>query len=350
MAVTGIAEVTSVIERSLRMNRRIIVAVGFVCMAAVAAIAAEPRTGEPLQPVEAVKTTNAAKVELGKKLFFDPRLSRSGFISCNSCHNLATGGVDNLPSSIGHKWQLGPINSPTVLNSKYNVAQFWDGRAKDLKEQAAGPIENPAEMAATHELAIEVLRTIPGYVAEFKKVYGTDKITIGDVTDAIAVFEETLVTPDSRFDKWLKGDDNAITKTESQGYDLFKAKGCTTCHMGIAVGASLFQKMGLVKPYETDNKAQGRYDVTGQEADRMVFKVPTLRNVELTYPYFHDGSLWDLKDAVKTMADIQLGIPVNDQEADKIVAFLLTLTGELPEITIPLLPPSTPQTPQPDRM
>jgi cytochrome c peroxidase len=305
------------------------------------------RTDEPIQPIAPAKVTDEAKVELGKKLFFDPRLSKSGFISCNSCHNLATGGVDNLPSSIGHGWQLGPINSPTVLNSKYNVAQFWDGRAKDLQEQAAGPIENPAEMASSHDLAIDVLNSIPGYVDEFEKVYGSKKITIENTTDAIAAFEETLVTPDSRFDRWLEGDDGAITKTELEGYELFKAKGCTTCHMGEAVGASLFQKMGLVKPYHTDNKAMGRYNVTKQEADKMVFKVPTLRNIQLTYPYFHDGSVWDLKEVVKTMADIQLGIPVDDAEADKIVAFLMTLTGEIPEVTLPVLPPSTPETPLP---
>jgi cytochrome c peroxidase len=333
------------------MRRWVAAAVGLAGLfTGLAVLADGARTGEPIQPIEAVKVTNAAKVELGKKLFFDPRLSKSGFISCNSCHNLATGGVDNLPSSIGHKWQLGPINSPTVLNSKYNIAQFWDGRAKDLREQAAGPIENPAEMASSHDLAIEVLQTIPGYVAEFKKVYGAGKITIDNVTDAIAVFEETLVTPNSRFDQWLKGDDKALTSTEKEGYELFKAKGCTTCHMGEAVGASLFQKMGLVKPYTKDTETIGRYGVTKQESDKYVFKVPTLRNIELTYPYFHDGSLWNLKDAVLTMADIQLGIPVNDQEADRIVAFLLTLTGEPPEMTIPMLPPSAPETPRPDRM
>ena len=333
------------------MKRAFIATAIFVLFVTGASAAmAGARTGEPIQPIEPAKVTNAAKVELGKMLFLDPRLSVSGFISCNSCHNLATGGVDNLPSSIGHKWQLGPINSPTVLNSSYNVAQFWDGRAKDLQDQAGGPIENPAEMGSNHALAVDVLQSIPGYVVEFKKVYGSEKITIENVTDAIAVFEETLVTPNSRFDKWLAGDDKAITKTELEGYELFKARGCTTCHMGAAVGAGLFQKMGLVKAYETDNKALGRYDVTKQDADKMVFKVPTLRNIELTYPYFHDGSQWNLKDAVMIMADIQLGIPVTDAEADKIVAFLLTLTGEMPEITFPLLPPSPPSTPRPKRM
>jgi len=338
------------IKKGFIMKRALFALVIAVCLGyGFSAIAAGARTSEPIQPIEAAKVTDAAKVELGKQLFFEPRLSKSGFISCNSCHNLATGGVDNLPSSIGHGWQLGPINSPTVFNSRYNVAQFWDGRAKDLQEQAGGPIENPGEMASSHELAIDVLASIPGYVDGFDKVYGSKEINVDRVTDAIAAFEETLVTPNSRFDKWLKGDDGAITKAELEGYELFKAKGCTTCHMGAAVGASLFQKMGLVKPYETDNEALGRYDVTKQESDKMFFKVPTLRNVELTYPYFHDGTLWDLKDVVKVMADIQLGIPVDDVEADKIVAFLKTLTGEIPEVTIPVLPPSTPATPKPDR-
>ena len=325
----------------------VIVSTVLVLATAVATVPGASRDNEPLKPIEPYKVTQPAKVDLGKMLFFDPRLSKSGFISCNSCHNLATGGVDNLPSSIGHKWQLGPINSPTVFNASYNIAQFWDGRSKDLQDQAGGPIENPMEMAGSHSLAIEVLQSIPGYVKIFKNVYGTEKIKLNDVTDAIAEFEKTLVTPDSRFDQWLKGDDKAITKTELAGYELFKGKACTTCHMGAAVGGSLFQKMGLVKPYTKDTKTLGRYEVTKQESDKYVFKVPTLRNVELTYPYFHDGSLWDLKDVVKTMADIQLGIPVNDEEADKIVAFLKTLTGTIPEVSIPILPPSVPSTPRP---
>jgi cytochrome c peroxidase len=333
------------------MKRPYVAVFGILLVAyGAAAFSGAPRTGEVIQPIEPVEASNVAKVELGKKLFFDPRLSKSGFISCNSCHNLATGGVDNLPSSIGHQWQLGPINSPTVLNARFNIAQFWDGRAKDLVEQAGGPIENPKEMASSHPLVIDVLRSIPGYVEEFNKVYGKDKITIVEVTDAIASFEETLVTPNSRFDKWLLGNDNAITQTEKDGYDLFKTKGCVTCHNGVAVGGTLFQKMGLVKAYTKDPKTLGRYEVTGQEADKYVFKVPTLRNVALTYPYFHDGSVWDLEDAVTTMADIQLGIPVTEEEAGKIVAFLNTLTGEMPEIVIPVLPPSVPKTPKPARM
>lgn len=308
---------------------------------------AKPRSNEPIQPILPHQVANKAKVELGKMLFFDPRLSKSGTISCNSCHNLATGGVDNTKSSIGHGWSIGPINSPTVLNSKYNLAQFWDGRAKDLVDQAGGPIANPGEMASSHSVAVTTVASMPAYRDLFAKVYKSEP-KIEYIQDAIASFEETLVTPDSSFDQWLKGDDKALTAEELKGYHLFKAKGCTGCHNGPAVGGTSFQKFGMVKPYKGDKSQLGRMAVTGKESDRFVFKVPTLRNIELTYPYFHDGSVWDLKEAVKIMADIQLGIPVSDQEADHIVAFLKTLTGKLAAVTLPQLPPSTAKTPRPD--
>jgi len=307
-----------------------------------------PRTNEPIQPIPLGVEAHTAKVELGKMLFFDPRLSKSGFISCNSCHNLATGGSDNLPSSIGHKWQLGPINSPTVLNARFNLAQFWDGRAKDLKEQAGGPIENPKEMASNHELTDEVLSSIPQYVELFRDIYGDDDIDIEEIKDAIAAFEDTLITPNSRFDLWLKGHDEALTQKELEGYQLFKNKGCVGCHNGVAVGGNSFQKLGIVKPYPND-KILGRFNVTGKESDKMVFKVPTLRNIELTAPYFHDARTWDLAEAVKLMGEYELGQNISDSEADKIVAFLKTLTGEQPRIEYPILPPSTAATPRPDR-
>ncbi|WP_253550723.1 cytochrome-c peroxidase [Herbaspirillum rubrisubalbicans] len=302
---------------------------------------------EPISPIQPARISNPAMVELGKKLFFDPRLSKSGFISCNSCHNLAMGGTDNLKTSIGHNWQQGPINAPTVLNAKLNVAQFWDGRAADLKAQAGGPIANPGEMAFSHALAVDVLQSIPGYVAAFKQAFGNDKLGIEEITQAIAAFEETLVTPDSRFDRWLKGDRKALTKTELEGYRLFKTAGCVACHHGAAVGGSSFQKMGLVEPYVTLNPARGRMEVTGQDADRFNFKVPTLRNVELTYPYFHDGAAATLSEAVDTMARIQLGKHLSAQDNAKLVAFLKTLTGQQPRIVLPVLPPSTPSTPRP---
>jgi cytochrome c peroxidase len=317
------------------------------CILAIAAGSTVAWAEEPIQPIAPVKEINLAQVELGKKLFFDPRLSKSGYISCNSCHNLSMGGSDNLRTSIGHHWQQGPINSPTVLNSNMNLAQFWDGRAKDLKEQAGGPIANPGEMASSHELAVHVLESIPQYVTEFKQVFGSDKIDIDQVTQAIAEFEKTLVTPNSRFDQWLLGDEDAITKKEKAGYELFKQTGCAVCHNGAAVGGNSFQKMGAVEAYKTDNPAEGLSAMTGKDADRFKFKVPTLRNVEMTYPYFHDGEAETLTEAVELMGRLQLGKKLAKDENDKIVAFLKTLTGEQPSFLLPNLPPSNEKTPQP---
>lgn len=312
-----------------------------------AAQAAGATGGEPIQPIKAAKPGDPALVELGKKLYFDPRLSKSGFISCNSCHNLSMGGTDNLKTSIGHNWQKGPINAPTVLNSSFNLAQFWDGRAKTLKDQAGGPIANPGEMAFTHELAVDVLSSIPAYKAEFKKVFKSDAVTIDGVTKAIAAFEETLVTPNSRFDQWLMGKKEALAKDELAGYKLFKESGCTACHNGPAVGGNSFQKMGVVAPYTASSPAEGRVAVTGKDADRFNFKVPTLRNVELTYPYFHDGEGATLTQAVDTMGRLQLGRTFTATENAQIVAFLKTLTGEQPKFALPILPPSTDATPRP---
>lgn len=302
---------------------------------------------EPIQPIKPAKITKPAMVELGKKLFFDPRLSKSGFISCNSCHNLSMGGSDNLKTSIGDHWHQGPINAPTVLNSSMSLAQFWDGRAADLKAQAGGPIANPGEMGFSHALAIGMLESIPAYTAEFKQVFGTDKIDIDKVTMAIAEFEKTLVTPNSRFDKWLKGDKKALTANELAGYKLFKESGCVACHNGPAVGGNSFQKMGVVEPYKTSNPAEGRVAVTGEDADRFKFKVPSLRNVALTYPYFHDGAANTLPEAVNTMGRVQLGKQFTPEENAKVVAFLKTLTGDQPSFKLPILPPSSDTTPRP---
>ena len=303
---------------------------------------------EPIQPLQPAKVTDPAKVELGKKLFFDPRLSRSGFISCNSCHNLSMGGSDNVAASVGDRWQKGGINSPTVLNSGLSIAQFWDGRAKDLAAQAGGPIANPIEMASTHDAAVATLQSIPGYVKEFKSVYKVDAIDIQQVTDALAAFEATLVTPNSRFDQWLKGDKKAITDVELKGYQLFKSSGCVACHNGPAVGGTMFMKMGVVEEYKTNHPAEGRSAVTGNAIDRFTFKVPTLRNVELTYPYFHDGAAKTLTEAVDIMGRLQLGRVYSKEENAQIVAFLKTLTGEQPKITLPILPVSSDVTPRPD--
>lgn len=316
-------------------------------IATMTAVAGVAMAEEPISPIAPVKEINLAQVELGKKLYFDPRLSKSGFISCNSCHNLSMGGTDNLKTSIGHNWQQGPINAPTVLNSSMNVAQFWDGRAADLKEQAGGPIANPGEMASTHTLAIDVIKSIPQYVVEFKQVFGDSEINIDRVTQAIAEFEKTLVTPNSRFDQWLLGDKDAITANELEGYQLFKMSGCIACHNGPAVGGTSFQKMGVVEPYQAKSPAEGLAAVTGKDADRFKFKVPTLRNVEMTYPYFHDGEAETLTEAVDIMGRLQLGKKFTDEENAKIVAFLKTLTGDQPSFLMPILPPSTDSTPRP---
>ncbi len=306
------------------------------------------QSNEPIQPIVPPQQVNLGMVELGKKLYFDPRLSKSGFISCNSCHNLSMGGTDNIKTSIGDKWQQGPINAPTVLNSSLNVAQFWDGRAADLKAQAGGPIANPGEMAFSHTLALGILESIPAYQREFKQVFGKTKIDIEQVTAAIAEFEKTLVTPNSRFDQWLLGKKDALSADEQAGYKLFKDSGCVACHNGPAVGGNSFQKMGVVQPYKASSPAEGRSAVTGKEIDRFSFKVPTLRNVEMTYPYFHDGAANTLPEAVDVMGRLQLGKTFTKDENGKIVAFLKTLTGDQPSFMMPILPPSSDTTPRPN--
>jgi cytochrome c peroxidase len=326
--------------------KTIVATVALLC-ASFTTLSVSAQTNEPISPVHPPKLINIGMAELGKKLYFDPRLSKSGFISCNSCHNLSMGGTDNLPTSIGDKWQQGPINAPTVLNSSLNLAQFWDGRAADLQAQAGGPIANPGEMGFSHTLAIDMLVSIPAYVREFKQVFGTDKVAINQVTAAIAEFEKTLVTPNGRFDQWLLGKTDALTKEELGGYKLFKESGCVGCHNGEAVGGNSYQKMGVVSPYKGDDKAAGRAGVTGKDADRFNFKVPTLRNVELTYPYFHDGAANTLTEAVDVMGRIQLGKKFTASENTQIVAFLKTLTGDQPAFMMPILPPSADKTPRP---
>lgn len=308
------------------------------------------RPDEPIKPIATPKIESPEIVALGQKLWFDPRLSKSGGLSCNSCHNLAMGGTDNMTTSIGHKWAEGPINSPTVLNSGLAIAQFWDGRAKTLQEQAGSPIENPLEMASTHDHVVKVLNSIPAYQDEFKGAFSdyTDAITIEQVTRALASFEDTLVTPNSRFDKWLAGDDNAINEQELRGYQTFKQSGCVACHNGELLGGGSFQKFGVFEQYTTKNLAEGRFAVTGKPEDKMLFKVPTLRNIELTYLYFHDGQVNSLEEAVQIMGKIQLNKEFTDAETADIVAFLKTLTGDQPKFQYPHLPPSNPNTPLPN--
>lgn len=283
-----------------------------------------------------------AKVELGKKLYFDPRLSRSNLISCNTCHNLALGGADGVPVAIGHGWTANPhhLNSPTVYNSVFFKAQFWDGRSPHLADQAAGPIQAGPEMAAPPALVEERINSIPAYVDEFKKAYGKNtKVDFDKITSAIATFERTLVTP-SRFDKFLEGDANALTKAEKEGLELFLNKGCTACHTGIALG-------GTMQPFQVANQYKfiSVGDFTGDE-NGMV-KTPSLRNITETAPYFHNGQIWSLAEAVKEMGSVQLGIKISDKEASKIVTFLKSLTGEKPAIVYPQLPESNDKTPKP---
>ncbi|MBK8211795.1 MAG: cytochrome-c peroxidase [Rhodospirillales bacterium] len=308
----------------------------------------------PLKP-PAVKDVVAtpAMVELGKALYFDPRLSESHNISCNTCHQIGLGGVDMLPTSIGHKSQKGNRNAPTVLNSVFNTAQFWDGRAADLKEQAGGPIQNPIEMAITHKHAIEMLKGIPGYKPMFDAAFPGDKdpITIQNVETGIAVFEATLTTPNAPFDRYLRGDAGALTAEQREGLKLFVEKGCSNCHNGINIGGGMYAPFGVVEKPGADilpPADKGRFQVTKTADDEYVFKVPTLRNIELTPPYFHSGKSWDLKQAVGVMATSQLGEHLTNDQISKITSFLRSLTGEQPNVSYPILPPSIVSTPKPE--
>lgn len=285
-----------------------------------------------------------AKIELGKMLWFDPRLSLSGKVSCNTCHDLSTNGADTKPLSIGYAGRKGTVNSPTVFNAEKQIAQFWDGRAKTLAEQATGPITNPLEMAMTPELAEGVIRSIPGYRPYFEKAFGSKNPTFSEIAEALAAFETTLTTPNAPFERYLKGDKNALTQQQIDGLKLFRRSGCIRCLSGNLLGGTSFQKVGSVRPYVTDNSSKGRMDVSGKPWDEMMFKVPTLLNVERTAPYFHDGAVKTLPDAVKKMADIQLDMNLSEKQVEEIVAFLESLNGELPKIEKPTLPPSGPET------
>ena len=282
------------------------------------------------------------KVDLGKTLYFDPRLSKSNLISCNTCHNLGMGGVDGVGAAIGHKWTPNPhhLNSPTVYNSVLNAVQFWDGRDPHLEAQAQGPIQAGPEMAAPKDLVLSRVTSMPGYIEEFKKAYGDDvNITFELITDTIAVFERTLVTP-SRFDDYLNGDQDALTNEEKTGLKVFMDKGCIACHTDIGLG-------GTMQPFQIHSKySYAKGDFKGNQAGMV--KTPTLRNVQETAPYFHNGNVWSLKDAVKEMGSIQLGITISDNESEQIVTFLNSLTGAKPTITYPQLPVTSDKTPKPE--
>ncbi len=284
-----------------------------------------------------------AKVELGKKLFFEPRISKSGLISCNTCHNLATGGVDGVPAAIGHKWVANPhhLNSPTVYNAVFFDAQFWDGRDPHLEKQAQGPILAAPEMSATKEHVVKTVTSMPEYVAEFKAAYGKNvKIDYETITATIGLFERTLVTP-APFDAFLQGDEKAMTAKQKEGLKTFIDKGCATCHTGIALGGSM-QAFGITGEYKYANVGDFKGDKNG------MVKAPTLRNITQTAPYFHNGSVKTLKEAIVEMGRIQLGASINDKEAAAIEAFFQALEGTKPKIVYPVLPNATKDTPLPD--
>ncbi len=293
-----------------------------------------------------------AKVSLGKMLFLDPRLSKSQLISCNSCHNLGLAGADLQATSTGHKWQQGPRNAPTAMNAVFHVAQFWDGRAKDLEAQAKGPVQAGVEMGNTPAQVEATLKSIPGYVAAFGKAFEgqPDPVSFDNMAKAIAVFEATLITP-SRFDQFLKGDAAALNTEEKAGLTLFMDKGCSSCHNGIGVGGGAYFKFGVVNAPAPEIRPladKGRMNVTKDPADEYVFRVPTLRNIELTGPYFHSGKVTELGKAVEVMANVQLGLTLTEPEKSSILAFLKSLTGEQPKVEYPVLPGSTSTTPLPN--
>nr|WP_227663269.1 cytochrome-c peroxidase [Marinobacter halophilus] len=296
-----------------------------------------------------------AKVELGKMLFFEPRLSSSHLISCNTCHNVGMGGDDYLPVSIGHGWQKGPRNSPTVFNAVFNAAQFWDGRAADLAEQAKGPVQAGVEMSSTPERVVATLKSMPDYVERFEDAFPGqgDPVSFNNMAVAIEAFEATLITPDSDFDKYLRGNADALNEREKEGLALFMDRGCTACHSGVNLGGQEYYPFGLVTRPGGEilpEGDKGRFAVTATASDEYVFRASPLRNIELTAPYFHSGAVWSLEEAVAVMGTAQLGTELKDNEVDSIVAFLKSLTGTVPEIRYPILPPSTGSTPRPTDM
>ncbi|ENO15049.2 cytochrome-c peroxidase [Marinobacter nanhaiticus D15-8W] len=297
-------------------------------------------------------TLTKAKVELGKMLFFEPRLSSSHLISCNTCHNVGTGGHDYLPTSIGHGWQKGPRNAPTVFNAVFNAAQFWDGRAPDLAEQAKGPVQAGVEMSSTPDRVVATLKSMPEYVERFEKAFpdAADPVTFDNMALAIEAFEATLITPHARFDQFIAGDETALDEQEKQGLALFMDKGCAGCHTGVNFGGQSYFPFGLVTRPGGEilpEGDKGRFAVTQTASDEYVFRAAPLRNIELTAPYFHSGAVWSLEEAVSVMGSAQLGTELTDTEVEAIVAFLRTLTGDIPSVDYPHLPVSTAETPKP---
>jgi len=305
-------------------------------------------------PAPANNPTTEAKVELGKMLYMDPRFSSTGTVSCNSCHNIMEGGEDSRSVSMGVHGKTGGRNAPTVWNSAFHSVQFWDGRAALLEDQAKGPVANPVEMGMSDvESAMERVRAIPGYRTYFERAFGDDSMTVENAAKAVAAFERTLITPDSPYDRYVKGDKKVLTEQQIRGMNTFASAGCVACHSGAAfngpdmeLGKGFYAKFptftenAYVSKYQLDQD-KGRADVTGSEADANMFRVPTLRNITDTAPYFHNGSVNDLHDAVRIMAKAQLNRDLADTDVEDIVAFLVALTGEYPVITMPRLPATT---------
>ncbi|MFN2376462.1 MAG: cytochrome-c peroxidase [Candidatus Binatia bacterium] len=323
-------------------------------LTASAAVAAPNAPWPPLPdvaPSPAGNPSTPAKVELGKKLFFDPRVSTDGTVSCNSCHNVMEAGDDDRPTSAGVHGQRGGRSSGTVYNSAFLSVQFWDGREPSLEEQAKGPVTNPIEMGMMdHGAVVSRLAAIPGYVAEFEAVFGKGPITIDNFGKAVAAYERTLITPDSPYDRYAKGDESALSEQQKRGLETVLATGCTVCHSGmnfagppLPEGQGFFQKVPLIPGSEYEKKYDltsdtGREQATKNPADRNMWRVPTLRNIALTAPYFHNGSVATLDEAVRVMAKIQLGKDLTEPQVADIVAFLGSLTGKFPEQRMPRLP------------
>ncbi len=284
------------------------------------------------------------KVKLGKQLYFDPRLSRSGLVSCNFCHNLSTGGVDGVDAATGHLWRHNPhhLNSPTVYNAVFASRQFWDGRSPDLEDQAQGPLQAAPEMAATRQHVEAVVNSIPTYVKEFRRAYDNPRMkpTFKDVADVIGVYERTLITP-SRYDKFLRGCNKALTAREKEGLKLFIDKGCVSCHNGVALGGGM-EPFPQARPYKYAKIGDFKGNKNG------MVKVPTLRNILETRPYFHNGAVWSIEEAIRIMGETELGETISDKDTQKIKAFFGALTGKKPYVRYPILPPSTDQTPKPN--
>jgi cytochrome c peroxidase len=284
---------------------------------------------EPILPIPQYIPHTASKAALGKKLFFDPILSRDYTISCASCHDVSKGGADGKIVSTGIHHQQGSMNAPTVLNSAFNFTQFWNGRAKNLAEQALGPIHNPVEMGLSPNESAARIQSDPQYSGDFSKITGRKNVTINDIAAMIAEYEKTLITPNGKFDRYLRGE-VALSPQEMKGYLLFKTLGCISCHNGVNVGGNSFQKMGAIVPIERKDNIDDRYSLTGRLRDKNIFKVPTLRNIAQTAPYFHDGSASTLQEAITKMSYHNLGLKLTENETESLIAFLDTLSGKLP--------------------